>query len=212
MSNKYYSYSSSIIYSNNGQKSVEEEIVLNNNKGHIIRKKNGKVVKDKKITKKEFKEYLDKNNLFLDDNVINNALMTFNSVLLPTLVNIPSNKYKTIKSKNKKDKNTSKLKILLDKQSGLSKKEINYIDNNLNKKDLINFMAMRYNVEKVIFKDMTKKQILKDLKHSIEKNSNQNGGFLENGEPQPGFNGNVNNLQPKTLDFNFPEIIKNNNI
>ena len=93
----------------------------------LLEKKNGKVVKDKKITKKEFKEYLDKNNLFLDDNVINNALMTFNSVLLPTLVNIPSNKYKTnkynaIKSKNKKDKNTSKLKILLDKQSGLSKR------------------------------------------------------------------------------------------
>tara|TARA_B100001093_G_C26417485_1_gene838311 strand:+ start:6 stop:656 length:651 start_codon:yes stop_codon:yes gene_type:complete len=216
MSNKYYSYSSSIIYSNNGQKSVEEEIVLNNNKGHIIRKKNGKVVKDKKITKKEFKEYLDKNNLFLDDNVINNALITFNNILLPTLVDIPINKYNkdtSIKSRNKKEKNKSKLKTLLTKQAGLSKKEIKYIDNNLNKKDLISFMTRRYNVEKAIFRDMTKKQILKDLIHSTKNSTGQKGGYYDStGEPQPGFSGNISNLQPKTLDFNFPEIIKNNNI
>ena len=216
MSNKYYSYSSSVIYSNNNKKSSEEEIILKNDSGRIIKKKNGKIVQDKKINRKEFQKYLDDRELFIDDRIINNALFTFNNLLLPNLIQNPIYKEKKdktyISKKTTKNKDIQKLKKLLTKKKGLTKKEIKYINSNLNKQELVKFMTNRYSVDKKIFNNMTKKQILEDLKHGVQKDfDNQNGGFL-NGEPQPGFIGNYNNLEQKTLDFNFPEIIKNNNI
>lgn len=198
MNPKYYSYSSSYLYKNNNGNIEEEQISLNNDKGRIIKAKNGKIVKDKKISKKEFKSYLADRNLDIDDEIIKNALKMFNNTLLPILP-----KLKQITNTNQK----SELELLQNKNSGLDKKERDCLNKNLNKKELINFMVKRYNVNKDLFKNMTKKQILADLKHPRQI---QTGGYRDLQEPQAGFEGSTEQLTNNTLDYSFPKINKTN--
>ena len=177
--------------------------MLEGNTGKIITKKNGKTIQDRTITKKEFKKYLKAKNLKIGDNIISNAINMFNTLLLPQL----ENSKLVIKDLENKD---IKIVGLKNKQLGLNRDEISYINKNLNKRDLIKFMQQRYNVKDSIFKNMTKKQILEDLKFPKNNLTNQDGGYFDQNEPQAGFNGDLSNLKQKTLDFSFPEIIKNN--
>lgn len=198
MNPKYYSYSSSYVYKNNNGNIEEEQISLNNDKGRIIKAKNGKIVKDKKISKKEFKSYLADRNLDINDEIIENALKMFNNTLLPILP-----KLKQIENTNP----TNELKFLQNKSIGLDKKERDFINKTLNKKELIKFIVNRYNVNKNVFKNMTKKQILADLKHPRQI---QRGGYRDLQEPQVGFEGSKEQLTNNTLDYSFPKINKTN--
>ena len=239
MSQKYYSYSSKIVFNNNIRKQDEEEVVIDNNRGRLIRKKNGRLIEDKIISKKEFMDYLSKKRLQIDENIVNSALDLFNFSLLPFITDSrmksPSKKAildsQQIKINNQKkapskkaildsqqvkinnqnrdnkllNDRSSYFRFLLKKKAGLNKKERKFLDKNLNKTKLIDFISKRYNVSKDIFTEMTKKQILNDLKNP-KRPISQNGGFNNLQEPSPGYNSNVDTITKSTLDYSFPDL------
>lgn len=191
MNSKYYSYKKTVTFNGQNTESKEENIFLNNEKGRVVRKKNGNIVENKKITKSEFKKYLQDRDLTISDSMMTNAVNLFNNVLLKNILN---------------DKNKSQKKIT---QKKLNKSQKNKVLR-LKKKDIVDYLNKNF---KLNLKENTK-HTKKDLIEILEKRLNmidQNGGFFQNSaEPQPGFIGNESQIQNKTLDFSFPEITKNN--
>ena len=195
MNSKYYSYRKTVIFNGQNTESEEEDIFLNNEKGKIVRKKNGNIVENKKITKSEFKKYLQDRNLTISDTMMINAVNLFNNVMLKNILKDENNSKKISKKPDTRKKLTEAQKKRVLK---------------LKKKEIVNYLNKNFNLNLKENTRHTKKDLVQILENTLNK-IDQTGGFFDNlTEPQPGFTGNRGEIQNKTLDFSFPEITKNN--
>ena len=195
MNSKYYSYRKTVTFNGQNTESEEENIFLNNEKGKIVRKKNGNIVENKKITKSEFKKYLRDRNLTISDTMMMNAVNLFNNVMLKNILIDENNSKKISKKLDTRKKLTAAQKKRVLK---------------LKKKEIVNYLNKNFNLNLKENTRHTKKDLVQILENTLNK-IDQTGGFFDNlTEPQPGFTGNRGEIQNKTLDFSFPEITKNN--
>jgi hypothetical protein len=226
MSHKYYSYSGQVIYNNNKKSSNEEEVVLNNDDGHIIRKKDNKIIEKKKINIRDFQKYLKKRDISISSSVLKNALAILNRALLSSTRQLdylvdPNDEYEYEPDIEYVDEDqmpifTDKIAKLIYKEKGLEKKDRIFLNVNLKVKELRNFINLRYAPDPIRYDKMTKKQLVDELKYPRYDSDDefeqigQMGGYNDLVEPQVGFEGNINSLPQRTLDFSFPDIIKKN--
>lgn len=161
-----------------------KQMAMNNNNGERNIKK--------KINKKDFKKYISSKNLHISNDILDNAIRIFNA--------------------------TDKLQTMMYTEGGLSMTDRNFVNKEINLTGLKEFIKVRYMDKIRIYSKNTKKELINYLKHprySTTHNTNsvllQRGGYYKDLQvPQAGFDGSMNTLTTKTLDFSFPDIVKNN--
>jgi len=119
--NNQYFYSHSVqVHNGDIKKDTETSLTLNDGKGLFEKKEFGKIIQDKKLTKREFDRFLEKEipNAYIDEDVFIKASNIL-GLLIDTLTDPDNSEFKL--EKGDEDKKTTKSSI---KRKKVSRKEI----------------------------------------------------------------------------------------